>query len=110
MAVGRVVLFIGLVSDLFRRTWWASEPLTALVCGILLSPAAFGLLHPDRWGIAQETLIEQAARLTLAIGLMGVALRLPKNYTLYQCDRFWCFYYQSCSRSGCVAVCRSILS
>lgn len=80
VAVGGLVLLIGLVSDLFRRTWWTSEPLTALVCGILLGPAVFGLLHPERWGIAQETLIEQAARLTLAIGLMGVALRLPKNY------------------------------
>ncbi|MBE9191878.1 cation:proton antiporter [Gloeocapsopsis crepidinum LEGE 06123] len=80
VAVGGLVLLIGLVSDLFRRTWWTSEPLTALVCGILLGPTVFGLLHPDRWGVAQETLIEQAARLTLAIGLMGVALRLPKNY------------------------------
>jgi len=83
VAVGGLVLLIGLVSDLFRRTWWTSEPLVALVCGILLGPAVFGLLHPDRWGIAQETLIEQAARLTLAIGLMGVALRLPKNYAFH---------------------------
>ncbi|MUL39285.1 hypothetical protein [Gloeocapsopsis dulcis] len=52
VAVGGLVLLIGLVSDLFRRTWWASEPLTALACGILLSPAVFGLLHLNRWEIA----------------------------------------------------------
>ncbi len=82
VAVGGIVLVIGLVSDLFRRTWWLSEPLVALLCGIVLSPAVFGLLHPFNWGIKQEELLEQSARLTLAIGLMGVALRLPKNYAL----------------------------
>jgi sodium/hydrogen antiporter len=81
VAIGGVVLFIGLVSDIFRRTWWLSEPLAALLCGIVLSPTLLGLLHPDRWGIEQAELLEQAARLTLAIGLMGVALRLPKHYT-----------------------------
>lgn len=80
VAIGGIVLLIGLVSDLFRRTWWLSEPLAALLCGIVLSPVVLGLLHANRWGIKQEELLEQAARLTLAIGLMGVALRLPKHY------------------------------
>jgi NhaP-type Na+/H+ or K+/H+ antiporter len=32
------------------------------------------------WGLSQEHILEQTARLTLAIGLMGIALRLPQKY------------------------------
>lgn len=78
--IGAIVLFLGLVSDYFRRNWWTSDPLTALLLGILLSPVALGIVNPSNWGIPQEHLLEQTARFTLAIGLMGVALRTPKGY------------------------------
>jgi len=84
MAVGGLVLFLGLLSDFFRRTWWASDPMTALIFGVLLGPVGLAWLDPNHWGINQEVLLEQAARFTLAIGLMGVALRLPKNYIFRQ--------------------------
>jgi NhaP-type Na+/H+ or K+/H+ antiporter len=83
-AVGALVLFLGLVSDYFRRNWWASDPLISLLIGILLSPSVTSLLTPDKWGISLADLLEQTARLTLAIGLMGVALRLPRGYFTYQ--------------------------
>lgn len=79
-AIGASVLFLGLVSDYFRRRWWTSDPLTALLLGIFLGPLGFGLIDTSHWGIPIEHLLEQAARFTLAIGLMGVALRLPKGY------------------------------
>ncbi|WP_051039202.1 cation:proton antiporter domain-containing protein [Nostoc sp. PCC 7524] len=81
-AIGAIVLFLGLLSDYFRRHWWTSDPLTAMLLGILLSPIGLGLVNPTGWGTPTEDLLEQAARLTLAIGLMGVALRLPRNYFL----------------------------
>jgi NhaP-type Na+/H+ or K+/H+ antiporter len=76
-AVGGLVLVIGLLSGSIRRSI-LSEPLVALLAGILLGPAVLGLLDPAGWG-SRETILEQAARLTLAISLMGVALRLPKR-------------------------------
>ncbi|MFE4104722.1 cation:proton antiporter domain-containing protein [Almyronema epifaneia] len=79
-ALGGVVLFLGLVSDYFRRNWWTSDPLTALLLGIALGPVALHWIDPNQWGLAQEHILEQTARLTMAIGLMGVALRLPQNY------------------------------
>ena len=79
VAIGGLVLFLGLISNWLRRAWWASDPIIALLFGILLGPT-LGVLNPLEWGISQEVLVEQAARFTLAIGLMGVALRLPKNY------------------------------
>ncbi len=77
VAVGGLVLVLGLVSGLIRHSL-LSEPLLALVVGVLLGPATLDLLDIARWG-RQEVILEQAARLTLAIGLMGVALRLPKG-------------------------------
>jgi NhaP-type Na+/H+ or K+/H+ antiporter len=45
-----------------------------------MSPHVLGWLDITGWWGNKELLIEEAARLTLAIGLMGVALRIPKGY------------------------------
>ncbi len=79
-AIGAIVLLLGLLSDYFRRNWWTSDPLIALLLGILLGPIALRLVDPNSWGLPKEHLLEQSARFTLAIGLMGVALRVPQNY------------------------------
>ncbi|MDQ3864817.1 MAG: cation:proton antiporter, partial [Actinomycetota bacterium] len=56
-----------------------SEPLIALLAGVLIGPAALGFLDLARLG--DETLIlEEAALVTLGIALVGVALRLPVGY------------------------------
>ncbi|MEB3308663.1 MAG: cation:proton antiporter [Snowella sp.] len=78
--IGAIILLLGLVSDYFRRNWWTSDPLAALGMGIILGPAVLGWINPTAWGLPQEQLLEQAARFTMAIGLMGVALRLPQQY------------------------------
>jgi NhaP-type Na+/H+ or K+/H+ antiporter len=81
-AIGGVVLVLGLVSDYFRRNWWTSDPLTALILGIVLGPLLLDWVNPNQWGLSREHILEQTARLTMAIGLMGVALRLPQKYML----------------------------
>ena len=81
-AIGAVVLALGLFSGLVRR-WPVSEPMLAMVLGVALGPAGLDLLSPARWGNGQTStawIMTEAARLTLAIGLMGVALRLPRRY------------------------------
>ena len=79
-AIGVIVLLLGLFSNYFRQQWWTSDPFTALLLGILLGPFGLGLVNLENWQIPREQLLEQAARFTLAIGLMGVALRLPRDY------------------------------
>lgn len=77
VTVGGLVLVLRLLSGPIRRSA-LSEPLVALLIGVLLGPRVLGLLDVAGWG-RQELILEQAARLTLAVGLMGVALRLPKE-------------------------------
>lgn len=77
-AIGTVVLLIGLYSGAIQRSP-ISEPMLALGLGIILGPAITGLLTPEQWG-ETERLLRETARLTLAIGLMGVALRLPSGF------------------------------
>jgi NhaP-type Na+/H+ or K+/H+ antiporter len=53
-----------------------SRPLLALGVGIAAGPLCIGLLRPEEWG-APHAILKEAARLTLAISVMGVALRVP---------------------------------
>ena len=78
VAVAGLVLGLGLVSGALRRTA-LSDPLVSMVAGILLGPQVLGVLEPDALG-DRAFVLEQAARLTLAVGLMGIALRLPRGY------------------------------
>ncbi|WEV78830.1 cation:proton antiporter [Janibacter cremeus] len=55
-------------------------PLLCLVFGLLVGPHALGLLDPHALGVSTSGLLEQVARITLAVGLAGVALRLPHGY------------------------------
>jgi len=77
LAIGGLVLVIGLLSDPLKRSL-LSLPMIGLLAGILLGPGVSGLLDVAEWG-DEHVILEQAARLTLAISLMGVALRLPKG-------------------------------
>ncbi|BBL80348.1 sodium:proton antiporter [Rubrobacter xylanophilus] len=80
LIVGGVVLLVGLLSGPIKRSL-LSAPLVALLVGVLVGPSVLGLLDPTGWG-RQATVLEQAARLTVAISLMGIALRLPSGYPL----------------------------
>ncbi len=78
LTIGGIVLVVGLFSGPLKRGF-LSIPLVSLLAGVLLGPAILGVLDPSRWG-DQAVILEQAARITLAISLMEVALRLPKRY------------------------------
>lgn len=77
LTIGGLVLVIGLLSDPLKRSL-LSLPMIGLLAGILLGPGVSGLLDVAKWG-NQHLILEEAARLTLGIALMGVALRLPKG-------------------------------
>ncbi|MGP0174190.1 cation:proton antiporter domain-containing protein [Pseudomonas sp. NCHU5208] len=73
-----IVLLLGVLSRPLKRHGLAA-PLLALLAGTLLGPQVFDLLRTDTWQQPHE-LLEKAAQLSLAIGLMSVALRLPAGF------------------------------
>lgn len=79
--VGALVLLLGLISGFVHSRLPLSNPLLSLLAGVLLGPAGLDLLDPAEWG-SPAVILQEAARLTLAIGLMATALRLPPRYFL----------------------------
>jgi NhaP-type Na+/H+ or K+/H+ antiporter len=78
--VGALVIGLGLLSRSFEHLP-LTGPMAALLVGAAMGPQALDLLHPGAWGEV-DTIIEHGARLTIAIGLMAIALRLPPDYFL----------------------------
>ncbi|MCE8003012.1 cation:proton antiporter [Billgrantia ethanolica] len=76
--VGGLVLVVGLLSSPLDRSW-LSAPLLAFLFGVALGPRGLSVLDPMAWGDGKQ-MLEQTARLTLGISLMGIALRLPPSY------------------------------
>lgn len=76
--LGAMVLLIGLGSK-----WLEKSPipatLLALIIGILLGPEVLDIIDITEYG-EKSTILEVSARVTLGIGLMGVALRIPKQF------------------------------
>ena len=67
-AVGGLLLFLGVLGRILKERTPVSEPLIALIAGVLIGPAALGLL--DLAELGNETLIlEEAALVTLGIAL-----------------------------------------
>jgi NhaP-type Na+/H+ or K+/H+ antiporter len=78
-AVGGLLLLLGMLGGVLKERTPVSEPLIALLAGVLIGPAVFDLL--DLSGLGSQTVIlEEAALVTLGIALVGVALRLPVGY------------------------------
>ncbi len=80
-AVGGLLLLLAMFAGLIHEKGILSEPLFALAAGVLLGPAALGLVDLANFGDPQ-TILEYAALATLGVALMGVALRLPERYSL----------------------------
>lgn len=76
--VGGCVLLLGLFSRPLARSW-VSLPMVAMFLGVAVGPVGAGWLDVSRWG-DEKLILEEAARLTLGISLMGIALRLPPRY------------------------------
>ena len=55
-------------------------PVLALASGALIGPFGLDLLRIESFGSARAPLLEEVTRVTLAVGLTSVALRLPHGY------------------------------
>ncbi len=77
--VGGAVLMLDAFSLGLQRVS-VPMPLAALLYGVLIGPHALDLLRLEMFSTSPHRLLEEVARLTLAVSLTGVALRLPHGY------------------------------
>ena len=78
---GATVLGIAAFHGTITRTAGLSGPLLATAAGVAVGPVGLGWFDPAAWGEPADWM-RPVALLTLAIGLMGVALRLPRGCVL----------------------------
>ena len=77
--IGVTVLVLAISAGFVKNELWLSEPLLSMLVGIIAGPVGFALFDPAKLGNQQQVL-EELARLTLAISLIGVAFRLPNRW------------------------------
>ena len=78
---GAAVLGVAAVHGRLTRTAGLSGPLVALLLGVAAGPAGLGWVDPAAWGSVKDVMVP-AALVTLAVGLAGAALRLPRGDVL----------------------------
>lgn len=72
-------MLLGVLGSLLKERTPVSEPFIALLAGVLIGKAVFGLL--DLAELGNETVIpEETALVTLGVVLVGVVLRLSVGY------------------------------
>ena len=78
LIAGFLIIF-SLFSTLLQRLSLPA-PTLSLAFGVLIGPFAWDLIRIEDFGLPPDKLLEEAARITLAMGLAGIALRLPHGY------------------------------
>ncbi|MFC6826108.1 cation:proton antiporter [Halopelagius fulvigenes] len=78
--IGGLVLFLSVVVGALRASaYLPSEPIVAVVFGVALGPVGFDVLRLTPLG-PPRAVLEQVARLTIAVAVTSIALRLPPSY------------------------------
>ncbi|RKD89080.1 cation:proton antiporter domain-containing protein [Halopiger aswanensis] len=80
VTIGGLTLVLSLVAGFMRsKVYFLSEPMAAVLLGILIGPPGLGLIRLSGWA-DPFTILEQFARLTVGLAVMAAALRLPQRY------------------------------
>lgn len=80
LAAGGVVLILSLLAGLIVNRVWISEAAICLLLGAAIGPGLSALARDQLLGPDQYATLEEVARITLGIAVMGVALRLPHDF------------------------------
>ncbi|HVL49872.1 MAG TPA: sodium:proton antiporter [Actinomycetota bacterium] len=76
--VGTMLFVLGLLSNVIKRLFLSSV-LLALMLGVGVGPHGLGLIDPGRFPPDESRLLEEFARLTLAVSLMGAGLQISRS-------------------------------
>jgi NhaP-type Na+/H+ or K+/H+ antiporter len=82
--LGALVILIGLFSSYVNNRLPVTLPLLATACGVLLGPAGLRVFDPQAFNVDWPHVLGEVARLTVAVSLMEIALRLPRDFVIKQ--------------------------
>lgn len=78
--LGTLVLVLSLTSGLLKsKPYLPTQPLVALVVGVLIGPELLGWIRLSHWG-DPTVILEEVTRLTIGFSVMAAALRIPRTY------------------------------
>ena len=80
LTAGGIVLVLSLLAGYIVNRSWVSEVTVCLLLGAALGPLAGLFLQHQLLGDDRLATLEQVARISLGIAVMGVALRLPERF------------------------------
>lgn len=103
---GGIILLLNSFSTALQRVS-VPAPLAALGFGIVFGPYGLEVLSLDVFGVKPHVLLEEASRITLAIALTGVALRLPHGY--WSRNRRWVITIIGLGMAGMWAIATGVL-
>jgi len=76
-----LLVALGATTGVVNHLLWVSEPLACVLAGVALGPLGFGLLHLDAANNpVHAQILQEAARLTLAIAVTAAAMRIPRHW------------------------------
>lgn len=78
LGLGGLLSGYALLSRFFKQQLYLSAPILAILLGVLCGPV-LGIFDLHAWG-NQELILEELARLAIAVQLISTALRLEKAY------------------------------
>lgn len=78
--LGTLVLILSLTSGVLKsKAYLPTQPLVALVVGVVIGPELLGWIRLAHWG-DPTTILEEVTRLTIGFSVMAAALRIPRTY------------------------------
>ena len=81
LCVFGLLVVLGTTSGLVNERLWVSEPLACALAGVALGPVGLDLLRINPGNDPFDaSVLQEAARVTLAISVTGAALRLPAGW------------------------------
>jgi NhaP-type Na+/H+ or K+/H+ antiporter len=80
LIVSLTLLALGSTAGLVNNRLWISEPLVCLSIGVLAGPHGFEWVNLHGESSAGDRIMIEAARVALAIAVVGAAIRLPRGY------------------------------
>lgn len=80
LIISLLMVALSAASGLVNNKLWLSEPMLCIVIGIVAGPVCFGWIDETTHHSGTTVMTIEAARLALAIAVVGAALRLPAGY------------------------------